>query len=386
MRAERFPDIYAYVLLRTLQLSRSDGRCGMIVPLSVTFSEDFANLRERLCSSGETWFSSFDNIPAALFEGVSQRCTIWIGGKSVEPHTFVSPMYRWRSEYRTSLLVNTSYAEVTSSGCGAAGIPKLSSETMLPVLVALAARPGGSRPRVSSKDPRNIGRIGFSQSARNFVSAFLEVPPCLDEKSLQQLPASKIGYVKVRDEDVAKASLAILVGETFMWYWLTRGDGFDVTSWIVADFLAGLNQVRDDLFQCLVHLGDLVHSRRFEALVFKKNARRYVGNYNYRGHFAITRRADLALLAGIGADRDQAQAIFEYVQRVLSINVFAGEKAIPSAVKAQFSSASVDTRPQNKLFQETDSLLRKAFGYSEPELDFIFNHDVSPASVVAVEE
>ena len=73
----RYPDIYAYVLERSKQVTSKIGRCGMILPLSITFSRDFVELRQNVRAWGTSWLSSFDNIPAALFAGVSQRCTIW---------------------------------------------------------------------------------------------------------------------------------------------------------------------------------------------------------------------------------------------------------------------------------------------------------------------
>ena len=100
---DKFPDIYGHVLSKSLALTTRNGRCGMIIPLSITFSGEFKSLRRNLCNWGSGWFSSYDNIPAALFAGVSQRCTIWIGydsGASV----FVAPMYRWRASYRSHLL------------------------------------------------------------------------------------------------------------------------------------------------------------------------------------------------------------------------------------------------------------------------------------------
>ena len=53
------------------------GRCGLIVPLSLNFSFEFVDLRRELDKAGVHWLSSYDNIPAALFAGVGQRCTIF---------------------------------------------------------------------------------------------------------------------------------------------------------------------------------------------------------------------------------------------------------------------------------------------------------------------
>lgn len=57
-RLVQFPDIFAHVMLQSLSLAAGNGRCGMIVPLSLTFSEDFGELRRSLAIHGSRWFPS----------------------------------------------------------------------------------------------------------------------------------------------------------------------------------------------------------------------------------------------------------------------------------------------------------------------------------------
>ncbi len=367
----KFTDIYAHIVLRSLRLSSRFGRLGMIVPLSVTFSEAFGKLREALCRSGTAWFSSYDNIPAALFTGVSQRCTIWIGARSPDTHTYVSPMYRWRAAYRESLLPNVSYTEVDSSHCDTFGIPKLADDVTKHILKNIKTLTGRSCVRFVPEDRRKGAPLGYSQVCRNFISVFLQDPPCLDAHSLKELPPSKVGYIFLQNKDVAAAALASLAGEMYFWYWLTRGDGFDVTKWIVSDFLVMLNSVPASFFDLLARLGHQLHKRRFEALVFKKNAGRYVGNFNYSPLFPITRRADLLLLASLSLGRKEAVALFDYVQRVLSINEYAGEKGIPEKLKRRFPPQPVDECSQNSLFTAVDRILTQYYGLTQQELDSI---------------
>src|SRR5205085_2710289 len=76
-------DVYASVIERCKNLLKQDGRSGMIVALSLTFSGDFDALRSLLYKSySSNWFSSFARIPAALFSSeVRVRNTIHIGHK-----------------------------------------------------------------------------------------------------------------------------------------------------------------------------------------------------------------------------------------------------------------------------------------------------------------
>ena len=177
-------------------------------------------------------------------------------------------------------------------------------------------------------------------------------------------------------KDTVSAALAILSGEQNFWTWLVYGDGFHVTSGNIGKSIIALNAIGDEHFDCLVALGKLLHERRFEALVFKKNAGKFVGNFNYRGLFPITRRADLVYMAGLGANRDEVLGIFDYVQRVLAINVSAGEKGIPSGVKERFVPELVSLSEQAKLFAIADRLITHHYGFTDEETDFIINNDI----------
>ena len=152
------------------------------------------------------------------------------------------------------------------------------------------------------------------------MSIFLNDPPCLDAVTNQLLSSSKVGEIKVSSNDVAFASLAALLGEMYFCYWLIQGDGFDVTGWIIKDYLRCLAVVDDGVFSDLARWGRALHDRRGEALAFKKNSGRYVGNYNYRSLHELTRRSDLVLMRGLGINSKAALGTFDEMQRVLSVN------------------------------------------------------------------
>ena len=370
----RYPDIYAHVLIRSMALTVSAGRSSMIVPLSVTFSRDFISLRGAVCDWGAAWLSSFDNIPAALFAGVSQRCTIWVGHESGKG-LLVAPMYRWRSATRPHLMANIAYVSIDTSAVALNGAPKLGEDSHAGVFQHISAQVKPKYRSILQADKPMMGKLGFSQSARNFVSVFVNDPPCLDARSLSAVPSSKVGYVSTRTESDALAALAATSGELFFWYWLLRGDGFDVTSWLVRDYLFVLDRLPNHHYDLLVEIGRILHRERNSWLVFKKNAGRFVGNFNYRAAPNLTRRADMLTLAAISLHKGEALSLFDYVQRVLAINEHAGEKAIPDTVKSLFPVAIALPELDEKVRDEVDALIKANTGFTEEELDFIINHD-----------
>jgi hypothetical protein len=355
-KTENGRNLYAFMIERGLNIGIKCGRFGMIVPLSITFSGDFSQLRELLDSLACKWLSSFDNIPAAIFTGISQRCTIVLGAKenSGASYTWASPMYRWRSEYRDSLIPNVCFTKLPASLGTVTEIPKLASPLQTEVYFHIVNCAKKSTIRYANPDRLATLQFGFSQSARNFVSTFLEPPPTLDDETLKIMVSAKIGYLPARDENTRFAMLSACAGELYFWYWLTRGDGFDVTSWIMSDYLYVLNVLDNENYSLISRLGRQIHERRFEALVFKRNAGKYVGNYNYRRFYQITRRSDFLILMSLGFHRKHAEDIFDYVQRVLSINESAGEKSIPQSVKNKFKAKPIVETKEQRLFDFID--------------------------------
>jgi len=371
----KIPDIYGHILLKSLELTKRGGRSGMIIPLSITFSGGFKTVRQELCGWGGAWFSSYDNIPAALFAGVSQRCTIWIGSH-VSSETFVAPMYRWRAVRRKHLLPNLSYVSIGKClDIGASGLPKISCSFQEAALNAILS---SSHMKVRTVIGSGKGKhtLGFSQTARNFVSVFLEDPPNLSAISLDEVTSSKISHMRLMGSADRYGALAATAGELFFWYWLVRGDGFDVTGHLVRDYLSVLEYLPPEHFALLARLGRILHTERNKWLVFKKNAGRFVGNYNYRGAFKITRRADLLIMNGLSTTQEEALEIFDYVQRILAINKYAGEKGIPAEVKAMFPATQSESDRSSQVFTEIDSKLSQEYRFSQEELDFIINYEI----------
>ncbi len=372
----KYSDLYAYTSDRGLSLIHKQGHMGLIIPLSITFSRDFTDLRSKILQSGSSWFSSYDNIPAALFAGVSQRCTIWIfEKKELEYCYFTAPMYRWRSAFRPFLLYTGSYCNGTGR-LNNKTLPKVGDQVQFKLISAIHndSLTNSKNIRYIANDTSTTDRIGFSQAARNFVSIFLEEPPCIDESSLLPTSTSKIGYIKLKNNVISLAALAILSTDIFFLYWLIIGDGFDVTSGVVSAFLMVLNKIDNHYFDVLTQIGQTIHNNRYSALSFKKNAGKYVGNFNYRKISHLTKRAELILLAALNFDKTMVVHTFEYVQHVLSVNEYAGEKGIPSTVKALY--LPQETNSNSSDFDEIDRALAQHYGFTDEELDFIINYDI----------
>ena len=362
-------NVYGHVLDAALALCHLEGAIGMVVPLSLCFGREQEELRQSLIAFGDGWFASFDNIPAPLFAGISQRCTIWLGRRRpapVEPpgsvgRRFVTGLRRWRAPFRPHLLATLSYTQLEDSARGQrepsgvstvppAELPRIAGEHQRVLLAALTRAshgPAGIRKGSvagAKRNPeqgadRDRARLGYSQTGRNFLSVFRTDPPCFDAATLEPVPPTKIASLQFETEERADAALAALCGDVFFWYWLARGDGFDLAGWLVDDFVSILETLPGQSVAELARLGRILHARRAEALVFKKNAGRYVGNYNWRKLGELCRQGDRTLLASLGLTAKVQEMLHRDVQRTLAVNAFAGEKGIPPELRRRAAEA-----------------------------------------------
>ena len=366
-----FPDIYGYVAKRSYSVRKKQGKSGMIVPLSLVFSQDFAPLRDDIAKGGTHWCSSFDNIPAPLFSGTSQRCTIWISSNDSN-RVFTTRLIRWRSAHRPYLIDNIGYVPISDKlDIKSFGIPRLSYSEWEKFLQP-PMRTNYLKPRLRGLGTGQKHKLSYSTVARNFLSTYLEPPPVIqtDGKLSESAQSSSI---VLTSEDKAFSALACTSGDACFWYWLTRADGFHVTNWLLSDFLASLDSFHADQLRLLSYVGNLVHHYRFAALVFKKNAGKFVGNYNYQKITQLTRRADLLYFSGVGATLSEAKEILAFVAQVRSINEAAGERGIPENIKNQFLPPDAKGLSKDKGISEVDEHLCKSYGAEQAQLDSIIH-------------
>jgi len=103
-------NLYALVMERCVDIGRYSGRQGYIVPVSSVSTDRYESLQE-LIQRRENWFSSYDDRPSRLFDGLEHiRLTIHILGNTVEQSRLFSSRYhKWTAEERAHLLVNIQF-------------------------------------------------------------------------------------------------------------------------------------------------------------------------------------------------------------------------------------------------------------------------------------
>jgi tRNA1(Val) A37 N6-methylase TrmN6 len=113
---EKCSNLYGYVIERSNNILNKKGLMGMIVPISAFSNASMLSLQKYFKNFSKTYISNFHQRPAALFEGVLQRLSIFLCVKEAREKEVHSTMvYRWKVETRNNLFSNLFYAKCDQS-------------------------------------------------------------------------------------------------------------------------------------------------------------------------------------------------------------------------------------------------------------------------------
>ena len=213
-------NLYALVCERAIGITRSAGRCGLIVPVSIACTErmvELQNLQRRNC---QLWYSSYDMRPSSLFSGVSQRLTIALMKKTASArHLLCGGFRRWCEEERANLLPLTQYTPIVSDHIRPGYIPKIESGVESSVWMKTQGQALAEFEVPIHDHPILVHRI-----VRYFIKALDFVPHFWNQvEGLKRSDDYKPFYFS---PDVSPAVAAIINSSFFYWHWRAFSDGF----------------------------------------------------------------------------------------------------------------------------------------------------------------
>jgi hypothetical protein len=309
------PDVYAWILERSAELLRPGGRTGMIVPLSLAFSEDFAACRRLLFETYSTsWFASFGRIPSALFAfDIRVRNTIHLGHKEQSPaRQYTTRLHRWFDRARPHLFALLDYGEFQPD-CWDGRIPKLAGQ----LLEALERRMQESPVRLGDLLARGPTphRLYFKKTAYNWLTFCRQLPPCFDARGRRR-SQTQFDCLYFHEAWQCDAALLLLNGKWAFAFWCAVGDDFHVTRWTLADFPFGLNDLQPQQRRQVGRLARRLERAMTQALAFKRNAGKRVGTYNLARCRHITDQSDRLFAKLMGLEALWPEVELLYVQMV----------------------------------------------------------------------
>jgi hypothetical protein len=305
-------DIYSWVLERSGALLGKNGRSGMIVPLSLSFSADFDSTRKLLYSQyAMNWFSSFGRIPAALFShDVRVRNTIHLGAKGgSSSRSMTTRLQRWFDAYRPSLIPMISYAEFRPN-FWSNRIPKMERQSLISIFEShLQMQQRRLEQSTARRTTRHV--LNFKKSAYNWLNYCKILPPCYDGNGAR-IEHTKFGQIYFNEAEDLDVSMLIANGKIMLIYWFAIGDDFDVTRWNFTEFPLSMSQFSSAQKAALRSLVVNLEAAMVENVQYKMNAGKKVGNYNLARCRIVTDKSDkiIADVMGLGEYWDDIELYY----------------------------------------------------------------------------
>ncbi|HUD46095.1 MAG TPA: hypothetical protein VMR33_04660 [Candidatus Baltobacteraceae bacterium] len=213
-KCEEAGNLYALVIERCETLGRKNGRQGFIVPVSSVSTDRYISLQQLLLHR-ENFFSSYDDRPSRLFDGLEHiRLTIHLLGKEASQHHHFSTRYnKWSTEERGALFAKLTFA-ASQPAIVERTIPKLCSPLEHSIIQRLAEQ---QRPLSSFYSRTSRHQIYYSRKVGYFLQVLDFEPRVLDGKGRRR-PPSEFKELTFGEESQAKLALCLLNSSLFYWF------------------------------------------------------------------------------------------------------------------------------------------------------------------------
>jgi hypothetical protein len=246
-------NIYGLIIERSFSLTKTEGKIGMIVPMSLSCTARMSELRRMLESvSRQNWISHFsgDANPSKLFEGVKLRLDILISTSSSEPKVFSSCYTKWFAEERNHIFSFLTYSEIFQPLRYLSLIPKLGGDISRSIFS-----------KILEKNILNDCMGTYSQTIyvhrvlTMYVKCFNFVPYFWNEQDGEKKSDDYKPY-RFKSEEYASAAIAIINSSIFFFYFITLGDCFHCGKEFIQNFPAGLDTINPNILEKLSTLGE----------------------------------------------------------------------------------------------------------------------------------
>ena len=318
-KTQNCSDIYAWVLERSEALLRDGGRFSMIVPLSLSFSSKFDGCRKILFQSyGQNWFSSFGRIPSALFNfDVRVRCIIHIGHKTLKKTeetsvNYTTRLHRWFEEARPLLFDTIKYVPFKQS-LWKYRVPKLNTPALARAFENISSSHKDTLGHSLSPRP-NEYNLCFKKTSYNWLTFCRKLPPCYEGS--KKVEHTQFGSMHFVNDEARNLAMFLANGKLMLAYWFAVGDDFHVTKWNFTEFPINLKKISDSTKESLISLLPEMEAAMADAVQYKLNAGRNVGNYNLAKCRNITDQSDALFAQELGLDKVLDDIELYYAQNI----------------------------------------------------------------------
>jgi hypothetical protein len=240
-------NLWAFVAERSLQILNGHGRCGLIVPMSLTCTARMTPMQQLVKSFGISWVSNYesDSNPGQLFEQVKQNISILLATRSNKHAVLTSRLIRFFMEARESLFPTLQYS-LEAAPFLAFGFPKISERTEAEILRKVFRHsPAALQMKAARRKPIYVHRI-----AHYYIKCFDFVPFFKSDRD---------GVKKSEDYKIYEFNapiepfVAAINSSLFYLYWQAYYDAFKAGKHCVENFPCGA--FAEDILASLTDLG-----------------------------------------------------------------------------------------------------------------------------------
>ena len=214
MVTEECGNLYAMMMERSLTIL-SDGRFGMIVPVSGACTDGFAPLRSSLAGAGDMVVSHFNDRPSRLFDGIEHcRLSIYLLNVGSSARRVFSTAYnKWQAIERGKLFQSLTFIESTGTDSNSL-LPKFGHPLEMSVLQKFHRKPSTLKAPAKGSGQ---GSIFYTRKLSSFVQILDFVPVIYDAAGKLRKP-SELKEIKF-DSQVNKGAVLAFLNST-LFYWL----------------------------------------------------------------------------------------------------------------------------------------------------------------------
>lgn len=240
-------NLYAYFCELSLSLLANGARFGMIVPLSIASTDRMQSLRRMFASQSNSVHISHysgDAHPAVLFEGVKMRLSIVLSEKhrtnNRQTEWFSTNFMRWYSEARSSLFQVIKFAPLNSDLFSNGLLPKVGDSIATSILEKIQTKHqvfGGSVV-TDSKDCIFAHRI-----VAHFIKCFDFVPFFRNDRDGQKR-SEDYKVFGFGSRPISLVASAVLNSTLFYFYYLTYSDAYHCGRELILNFPCDLPSIR----------------------------------------------------------------------------------------------------------------------------------------------
>ena len=268
-------NLFAYVMLRSIEMLKPSGYQGLIVPVSIVSTQRMKVVQSKLLEqSSNAWFSNYGERPSRLFSGAEVLLTISLlrktGNKPANAVTHVTGLRKWGAVFREKecLFETTAYTNTQGRLRGFV-IPKFTENIELGITSKLFSSTNhfGASFRRQTKH-KLFYRIGGGR----YWKVFTSFQPLFILNGMASV-SSRENYIYFDTEDERDLAIAVLSSSLFFWFFSISTNGRDLNPIDLTEFPIDINRIEAKSRAKLISLSQelMVDYRRYKKVKHKES-------------------------------------------------------------------------------------------------------------------